>query len=72
MKFYFLNKYINLILDSNDINKNFKKIMLIYDIMNGKNINVIKDNEDDRTKSKIKILTIATKSRLKLKSSKMM
>ena len=38
---WFLNKDINLILDSNDINKNFKKIMLIYDIMNGKNINVI-------------------------------
>ena len=45
MEISFLKKYLNQILNFEDTNEQFKKIISIYDMMNGKNINVINDND---------------------------
>ena len=50
----FLKKDIDYIINNNDINKRFKKIISIYDMMNGAEVdNVINSNYDDET-AKIK------------------
>ena len=70
MEMSFLKEDINQILNNNDINQKFKKIMSIYDIMSDRSINVINFNHNNEQITEVqpkKILKAAMKSNLKLK-----
>ena len=51
----FLKKDIEQILNTNDINKKFQKIMSIYDIMNGKTNNIANTDYDDDKIAEVQI-----------------